>query len=154
ALARFFSDGSLDTSFDGDGRRIEDLGGGEEGYQVALQANGKIIFVGYTTNVPSGLDFVVLRYNSNGSLDTTFSGDGVVTTDFGSNQDAAAGAAIQSDGRIVVAGYTHTGGPQDFAVARYLGEETGGRNFTIDSEVAGRIMSWQTGTLQTGYTLL
>ena len=47
-----------------------------------------------------------MRYNTDGSLDTSFDSDGKVTTDFGSANDYARSVAIQSDGKIVVAGYS------------------------------------------------
>ena len=51
-------------------------------------------------------DFALVRYNTDGSLDTTFDGDGKVTTDIGSGHDRAFSVAIQSDGKIVAAGYS------------------------------------------------
>ncbi len=68
---------------------------------MAIQADGKIVAVG-----PSGADggdFALARYNPNGSLDTSFSGDGKQTTDFG-GVDRANGVAIQADGKIVAVG--------------------------------------------------
>src|SRR6476659_154052 len=110
ALARYNPDGSLDTSFSSDGKQTTDLGGFDQANGVALQADGKIVVVGFT----GGGDFALARYNSNGSLDTSFSGDGMQTTDFGGNDQAKA-VAVQGDGKIVVAG---NGGPGG-AVARY-----------------------------------
>lgn len=117
ALSRFNSDGSLDMTFDGDGKVTTDFPGYlDHAFDVAIQADGKIVVVG-----GSGGDFALARYNTNGSLDTTFDGDGKVTTDFGFGE-AAYGLAIQADGKIVAAGLTYqeaTG--YDFALARYLG---------------------------------
>jgi hypothetical protein len=64
-------------------------------------------------------DFALARYNSNGSLDTTFSGDGKVTTDFAGSFDEAYAVAIQGDGKIVAAGLAEVSGFGDFALARY-----------------------------------
>src|SRR5205823_5199649 len=67
-------------------------------------------------------DFAVARYNADGSLDTTFGSGGTVTTNFGpgATYDDADGVAIQSDGKIVVAGTCNRGGSDNvFAVARY-----------------------------------
>jgi uncharacterized delta-60 repeat protein len=105
ALLRYLPDGSLDGSFDGDGKvvlttptsSISDL---------ALQSDGKI--------VTSGGTFRLTRFNENGSLDDTFDGDG--NSLFPSSY--AIGLAIQSDGRVVAAG--SVGFPDiDFAVARF-----------------------------------
>ncbi len=113
-------DGSLDDTFDGDGKVITDLGGSEDlAYSLAIQSDGKILVTG-VTNAGSSKDFVLLRYNSDGSLDTTFDGDGIATTDVsGGYADTARGIAIQDDGLIVVAGYAYDGSQYEFAVARY-----------------------------------
>jgi uncharacterized delta-60 repeat protein len=62
-------------------------------------------------------DFALVRYNTNGTLDKSFDGDGIVITDLGTNDDAATAIAIQPDGKIVLAGLT---GDQDIGLARYL----------------------------------
>jgi uncharacterized delta-60 repeat protein len=114
ALARYNPNGSLDTSFSGDGRQTTDFGGGDAAAGVALQANGKIVVAG--RGGPGG-DFALARYKRNGSLDTRFSRDGKKRTDFGGSFDGAAGVALQANGKIVAAG---GGGPDgDFALARY-----------------------------------
>ncbi len=105
ALARYNANGTLDTSFDGDGKLTTAFGtSGDEGYSVALQSDGKIVVAGYSFNNVSGNDdFALVRYNANGTLDTSFDGDGKLTTDFG-GYDSAQSVAVQSDGKIVVAG--------------------------------------------------
>lgn len=60
---------------------------------------------GYRENEES-TDFALTRYNGNGSLDTSFDGDGKLTTDFGTSYDKANSVVIQSDGKIIVAGFT------------------------------------------------
>src|SRR2546423_753269 len=118
ALARYNPNGSLDTSFSGDGRQITDFGGFVAGRGVALQDDGKIVVVGR-----AGDDFALARYNPNGSLDTTFSGDGKQTTDFGTPEartgDQADAVAIQGDGKIVAEGSTGSLSSSNFALARY-----------------------------------
>ena len=62
-----------------------------------------------------------MRYNTDGSLDTTFNTTGIVTTAIGTSDDDAVGVAIQSDGKIVAAGYSENGsGQYVFAVVRYM----------------------------------
>ena len=112
---RFNSDGSLDTTFDTDGIAITTIGTFDYGYDVALQANGKIVVTGRGND---GSDIAIVRYNTNGSLDTTFSSDGIVTTAIGSADEAHA-IALQDDGKIIVAGRSFTGSTHDFAVLRY-----------------------------------
>jgi uncharacterized delta-60 repeat protein len=122
AVARLNADGSLDTSFADNGKSVVDLGGFEEGTAVAIQNDGKIV-VGSHTAQPSGVvDFLIVRYNTDGQLDPTFGNGGLVTTDFG-HQDFVTDIAIQRDGKIVAVGNLsdvvngkHT---EDFGAARY-----------------------------------
>lgn len=108
ALARYNRDGTLDSSFDGDGKVTTDFDLNEdEAFAVAIQADGKIIAAG-SANGPNTLDFAVARYNPDGSLDSTFDGDGKVITDFAGGNDLGRGVAIQADGKIVVAGVAFT----------------------------------------------
>ena len=97
-VARYLSDGSLDPTFGTNGIVTTDLGGTDYAYGVAIQSDGKIVVAGQT-----GTDFALVRYNTDGSLDTTFGSNGWTTTDFGGT-DCAYGVAMQSDGKIVVAG--------------------------------------------------
>ena len=117
ALARYNPNGSLDTSFSGDGKQTTDFGADDEANGVALQGDGKIVAVG---GGGAGGDFALARYNPNGSLDTSFSGDGRQTTDFGGDDDQAAGVALQS-GKIVAVGFVGCTCPRrpDFVLARY-----------------------------------
>jgi hypothetical protein len=66
-------------------------------------------------------DFAVVRYNTDGTLDTGFGIGGIVTTPIGSSDDYAIALGIQSsDGKIVIAGYSYNGSNYDFALVRYL----------------------------------
>jgi uncharacterized delta-60 repeat protein len=122
-IARYNSDGSLDTTFDGDGKKtvvFSCIGSGGDGfYDVAVQPDGKIVAVG--RNSPCSLaeqtnkNFAVARLMSDGSLDATFDGDGRVMTDLGTNGDAAYALALQPDGKIVVAGQSSA----DAVLVRY-----------------------------------
>ncbi len=119
AVARYNANGSLDTTFDSDGKLTTAIGpANDAAYGVAIQSDGKIVAVGYSFN-GNNYDFAVTRYNTNGSLDTTFDGDGKLTTAVGTLHDYANGVAIQGDGKIVVAGSSHNGLNDDFAVTRY-----------------------------------
>jgi uncharacterized delta-60 repeat protein len=122
SLARYNSNGTLDANFGVGGKVITDFGTIAEGaLGVALQSDGRIVTAGYAyTNGATG-DFALVRYNADGTLDTSFGSGGKVTTDFGTNSDLAAALAIQSDGKIVAAGYAVlSASGMDFALARYL----------------------------------
>jgi len=124
AVVRYNTDGSLDTSFDTDGKLTTAIGASyDSGQSVALQSNGKIVVAGYTYN-GSNYDFAVVRYNANGSLDTSFDTDGKLTTAIGASDDISQSIALQSDGKIVVAGYTYNGSNHDFALARYIASDS------------------------------
>ena len=112
-LNRYNQNGTLDTSFNASGN-VQTLFGSTNsvGQDIAIQKDGKILVAGY-----SGLDFALARYNLDGSLDTTFDIDGKVTTDFGF-QEAGSSIAIQTDGKILVAGFVLDGKPR-IGVARY-----------------------------------
>jgi uncharacterized delta-60 repeat protein len=119
ALARFNSNGSLDTSFSGDGKQTADFGYVDIADATRVQGDGKIVVVGHVSQIQSAPDFALARFNSNGSLDTGFSGDGKQTTEFGSSGDRAHGVAIQADGKIVAVGESLGSSGFDFALARY-----------------------------------
>lgn len=124
ALLRLNANGSLDTTFDTDGKVTTNFGSFYDGaYSVALQTDGKIIASGYSSNGSQDF-FATARYNTTGSLDTTFDTDGKITTAFGSLGDSAKAVAIQSDGKFVVAGYSETVSGTVFALARYIGSES------------------------------
>ncbi len=131
-VVRYNTDGSLDNSFDSDGKVSHIVVPGVNfGESVAIQANGKIV-VGGSAGSGANLDFAVARYNSDGSLDNTFSGDGMLTTAVGSGHDEIQSIAIQPDGKIVVAGDVHNGSNYDYAVARYNDNGTLDNTFDTD----------------------
>ena len=118
ALVEYNSDGSLNNSFGSFGKVKTDINNSEDnGNSILMQTDGKLIISGTTYN-GSNHDFAVVRYNSNGTLDDNFGTAGKVVTDFNNSEDNAGSSAIQSDGKIVVAGYTN-GLYTDFAAVRY-----------------------------------
>jgi uncharacterized delta-60 repeat protein len=104
ALARFNSDGTLDTSFNGDGLVITDIANSiDMSYTLAIQPDSKILLGGSGWN-GSNLDFTVVRFNSDGTLDNSFDNDGIVSTTIGSGFGIARTLAIQPDGKILLGG--------------------------------------------------
>jgi uncharacterized delta-60 repeat protein len=120
-LARYLANGAFDTSFNSTGKVITPIGSSDDyGYSVALQPDDKIVVAGYCSNGVN-LDFCLARYLANGTLDTSFGSTGKVITVIGSGTDVANSAALQPDGKIVVAGYCSNGTNDDFCLARYDG---------------------------------
>jgi uncharacterized delta-60 repeat protein len=128
ALARLDVNGNLDASFDGDGKQTVafDLGGGNEdrATSVLIQSDGKILAGGFAHRaLGADIDFAMARLNSDGTLDSTFDGDGRATVAFdlgGGLTDGAFGAALTPDGsKVVLVGTVDRGGGNtDFGVAR------------------------------------
>lgn len=126
ALARYNTDGSLDSSFDSDGRVTTPNSLQFEAEKLALQSDGKMVVVGrgFVADPVFHSVMVVARYDSDGSMDETFGSGGITTTSVGTVHSAASAVAIQADGRIVVGGYGNfTSGLEatfsDFALVRY-----------------------------------
>jgi uncharacterized delta-60 repeat protein len=125
------ADGSLDSSFvpggdsSGNPAGIHEFGlGGPDdvGQDVALAANGKYVAVGHTDGGDNPRDFAVAVLNTDGALDTSFSGDGRRRVDFGSSSnDVAHGVAVQPDGNILLAGQVDGTADEDFGIARLIG---------------------------------
>jgi uncharacterized delta-60 repeat protein len=135
ALVRYNADGSLDTSFDGDGKVTTDIAGENDiGYGVAVQPDGKIVVVGSSGSAGYYI-FALVRYNADGSLDTTFDGDGKVTTAVGGISDGGFAVAMQPDGKIVAAGHSYNGENEDFAVVRYNSDGSPDTSFDVDGKV-------------------
>jgi uncharacterized delta-60 repeat protein len=134
AVARYNTNGTLDPNFGSGGIVLTNIvtattkgnikPGDDKAISVAIDSSGRIIAAGYSEqgNSSETEDFALVRYNSNGALDTTFGSGGIVVTpNFGSGQDVGQALLIQSDGKIVLAGYNHANATTDvMAVARYL----------------------------------
>ena len=104
AALRLNSNGTIDTTFNGTGKVSKDINKTDNAGAVAIQTDGKIILAGYTTNATGNQFYTAVRFNSNGSIDTTFGNAGVVT---GNNTLAgylSGGIALQSDGKIILTG--------------------------------------------------
>lgn len=140
SVVRYTSDGFIDQSFGG-GAVTTDFGPDGRALAAALQTDGKIIVGGNGGGGNDGWDFALARYNSDGSLDHSFGGDGKVTTWVGGPRSRFAQAtslAIQDDGKILAAGwcyntsYPPNTNPYDFALVRY--NPDGSLDVTFDAD--------------------
>jgi uncharacterized delta-60 repeat protein len=162
------SAGDLDPTFGMGGKVTSDFQGNLSTYgnALALQADGKIVVAGTTAaGTLTNRGFLLARYNVNGSLDSTFGAGGMVTTIFarlGPNGGAATAVVVQSDGRIIAAGYFDIGSITELALARYNGDGSldatfgsGGvvtRHFA-DNEIMGAMALQSDGKLLVSGTL-
>jgi uncharacterized delta-60 repeat protein len=136
-VARYNSEGGLDTNFGNGGKTIVDMGQpGAFFYDVALQSDGKIVAVG-SFGLHSGgnnSDYLIVRFNANGSPDNGFDNDGIVTKGFGQNPDGAYGVVILPDGKIVVAGTSFGDQTSVTAILRYNSDSTIDNSFGVNGD--------------------
>ena len=118
--ARYTSAGVLDTSFGaGTGKVITPVGSGNDvGNSMALQYDGKIVVAGYCAN-GGNQDFCLIRYMTDGTLDTTFNFTGKLLAAIGANNDYGYRVVIQPDSKIVVAGFCYNATANAVCIARF-----------------------------------
>ena len=137
AIARYNSNGSLDTTFDSDGKATYNLGSASnQAFSVAIQPDGKILMAGISSQ--TYLSIALLRLNSNGSPDSTFNGGDVITT-IGTGAAYGEDMAIQPDGKILVAGHILTGANPDALLLRY--NSSGSLDTTFGDNLDGIVIS-------------
>jgi uncharacterized delta-60 repeat protein len=142
-VTRHNAGGSLDTSFDSDGRAtaaIAPATGNDSAFAMALSANGSIVVSGQCAmGGATGNDACLARFNPDGSLDTSFDGDGVVVTAISplTGSDIARSLAVLPDGKIVTTGSCQMGGAtgQDFCLSRYNANGSPDVGFDSDGHV-------------------
>ncbi len=118
---------------------ITNLRGGEdEAYAIARQSDGKTVLAGYSEDPAASLrtDFALVRYASDGGLDSDFGTGGVVYTDFDGRSDLARAVGVQDDGRIVVAGQVVVANRTQIGLARYTTDGRLDAGFDGDGRVA------------------
>jgi len=149
-VARYLADGSLDATFGSGGLATTDLG--DVGFNaLARQADGGLVAAGVAIVGPTE-NFVVARFDADGTLDATFGSGGIVVTPIGALRDFATGVVVQPDGKIVVAGSTLSAGasmPSRVAVVRYLADGTLDATFGL-----GGIVTTMVGNSTYGADLL
>ena len=119
-IVRYNSDGSLDNTFDQDGKLYTIIvNSSARTNSMVLQSDQKLV-LGAATDNGNGLGYVLARYNTDGSVDTTFDLDGYVfSSSFGSFIELAYTVALQSDEKILVTGYRSDASGQNFMIKRY-----------------------------------
>lgn len=118
AIVRYLSSGALDTNFGSGGRVNFELGSSEVADSMLIQSTGKLIIAGGTT-LNGAQQFLVARFNTTGTLDTTFGSNGYTLTAIGEGA-VANGVGLQvSSGKIILAGTAVINGQPVFATARY-----------------------------------
>lgn len=137
-VARYNSDGSLDAGFGKKGKITNDiLGRVGEARALAIQPSGKVIVAGYTESNNPFLneDFALVRYNNDGSLDSTFGTGGFVVTDFYSRGDFINAIVLTPGGKIIAAGTGTKNNNADFGLAAYKDDGSLDSSFGIGGKV-------------------
>jgi uncharacterized delta-60 repeat protein len=130
AVARFNSDGTLDTSFGDGGQAVTAIGErSASAAAVALQPDGKVIAAGSDNRL-----FMLVRYNTDGSVDPSFGDGGIVRTAIGSDGAWARALVIEPDGRVVAAGGT-CNHDCAWALVRYEPDGSLDSSFGVDGRV-------------------
>jgi len=148
AVARYNTNGALDTTFAGDGKALttfpDTLGSFAHG--VAVDSTGKVVAAGYV-RVGNTFKFAVARYNVNGTADTSFDGDGMAVVDFvSSDLEVARAVLIDSSNRIICGGYAFAPGAEQFALARLT--PTGALDTSFDGD--GKVLTDFSSTFSEG----
>ena len=134
--------GDLDTTYGLTGKVVTDfVGRGGVAYATTVQPDRKIVVGGtaFTGDIFSAADFALVRYNLDGSLDTSFGVGGKVLTDFAGNQDEIHGLTIQADGKILAVGRVRNTAGIHFGLARYHPNGTLDSTFGTGGKVVANV---------------
>lgn len=139
----FSQGGSLDTSFGTGGKVVTSINSGADiAYATVLQSDGKILVSGTTNSSISGKDFFCIRYNTNGTLDTSFGTGGIATFDLqGGSDDVAYAMVLLADGNILLAGYSDDGSNKNAAIIRITSSGTLDTTFGTSGKVYTEFIS-------------
>ncbi|MCB0792236.1 MAG: T9SS type A sorting domain-containing protein [Flavobacteriales bacterium] len=134
ALVRLNTDGTLDPTFDGDGKVTTPIGAADDIlFSIYLRPDGKIVAGGQSMQPGTGMDFALAMYDPDGSLQTGFGNNGIVTTTMAPNEDILFELVPDANGNIVAAGGAETN-VFDVVVARYLDQADVGLGARPDAE--------------------
>ena len=148
AIARFTTDGSVDTNFGTNGQVVTDFGATDDFcHDVALQADGKLVVSGYRdvgAGGPSEFEYALARYDADGSLDAAFGSGGKVTTALGTNNDWSVYLTLQTDGKIIIASAFSAMGA-DLFLARYTSSGSLDTTFNPGGSLAAGVATIDAG---------
>ncbi len=120
AFVRYKTNGDLDSSFGSFGKVIHDFSNYGDGlYSVKIQPDGKIVASGYYFTNGTNSDFLIVRLNSDGTLDGSFGNGGIVVKPVGNLADFAVSLALQSNNKILIGGYSDNGSNLDISIVRF-----------------------------------
>lgn len=147
-IYRYTDNGNLDSTFGINGRVNTDFFNlHDDAFAVLIQPDGKIVAAGVSGNLQLTSDFGLARYNTDGSLDTTFSNDGKLNFNYGGGVTFGYAAALQSDGKIVISGFTNSTNAHDMALARVNTDgsldSTFGNNGLVSTSTASALQDEQ-----------
>ena len=152
-IARYLSNGALDSSFGVGGTVVQKFGSNANGHAIVVQADGKLVIAGYTTNPTTGNDeFIIARYSAKGVIDTSFGSNGYSTVAIGLGMNYCHALLGQSDGKFILTGGALTSQSNDFALARFNSNGSLDTSFgsngvvTTDFTVTGRATADETAT--------
>lgn len=166
AAVRVTTTGEFDAAFGGDGK-VATLFSEDRhasGFSMGVQSDGKVIMAGYSyVGTSANYQYALVRYNTDGSLDNTFDGDGMVLVPTGTSLGEAYGIQIQIDNKIVIAGKAYEGFDTDFSLIRF--NENGSLDNTFGTGGVTQItygtgeeesftslaMEWDGGIVAAGY---
>jgi uncharacterized delta-60 repeat protein len=149
SLLRLNINGSLDTTFDSDGKLIVPVGSGHDnGMSLIQQIDGKLVLGGYSFN-GSNEDYSLIRMNTNGSPDSSFGSGGKLIVPVGSGDAYGKSLIQQADGKLVLGGDCYNGSNYDFSLIRLNTDGSLDSTFDGDGKLIVPVSSSDDG----GYSL-
>jgi uncharacterized delta-60 repeat protein len=135
-VVRFTSDGTLDPTFGAGGKVTTSFEGGGSGRDIVVQPDGKLVAAGAARTSSGNAGFGLARFNTDGSVDSSFGSNGTVLTDFGPAADGIRSVALRPDGKIIVAGDAVTPSfSGEFALAQYNADGSLDTSFGVGGRV-------------------
>ncbi len=150
-VVRYQPDGEIDTSFGNGGVAVVSSLTSSECESLDIQADGKLVVTGLKELQGFDYAYLVLRMNSDGTLDRTFDGDGILAVDLSPGKDIGLESIIQPDGKIVVTGTYDVKGAAAGAIGVIRINPNGTLDNTFDSD--GIVVTATQGRSQTGYAV-